>query len=103
MNLRLVLIFGLMAVIAIAWSASFVVLRAAELGALVAPLEDRHFPSLTVVAVGTGSDYENPERLGPSTALAWGSNIVLIDAGREVVGAFGWLRLVLIGCSPKRV
>ena len=82
MNLRLVLIFGLMAVIAIAWSASFVVLRAAELGALVAPLEDRHFPALTVVAVGTGRDYETPERLGPSTALAWGSNIVLIDAGR---------------------
>ncbi|MDG2335526.1 MAG: hypothetical protein P8Q97_15010 [Myxococcota bacterium] len=100
MNLRLVLIFGLMAVIAIAWSASFVVLRAAELGALVGPLEERHFPSLTVVAVGTGSDYENPERLGPSTALAWGSNIVLVDAGRGLSEA---LRNSLIPVKQPRL
>ncbi len=84
MNLRLVLIFGLVAVIAIAWSAAFVILRAAELGGLVGPLEERHYPSLTVVAVGTGSDYENPERLGPSTGLAWGNHIVLVDVGRGV-------------------
>ena len=87
MNLRLVLIFGLMAVIAMAWSAAFVVWRAAELGALVGPLEERHYPSLSVVAVGTGSGYENPERLGPVTAVAWGNNIVLVDVGRGVTEA----------------
>ena len=84
MNLRLVLIFGLVGVVALAWAAAFVVWRAAELGALVGPLEERHYPSLTVVAVGTGSDYENPERLGPSTAVAWANHVVLVDAGRGV-------------------
>jgi len=100
MNLRLVLIFGLVAVVAMAWSAAFVIWRAAELGALVGPLEERHYPSLTVVAVGTGSGYENPERLGPTTALAWGSNIVLVDIGR---GATEALRNALIPVNQPEV
>ena len=84
MNLRLVLIFGLLAVLGVAWSAAFVIWRAAELNALVGPLEERHYPSLTVVALGTGSGYENPERLGPATAIAWQSNVILVDVGRGV-------------------
>ncbi|HIL02287.1 MAG TPA: hypothetical protein EYG06_09390 [Myxococcales bacterium] len=100
MNLRLVLIFGLMAVIAMAWSAAFVIWRAAELGALVGPLEERHYPTLTVVAVGTGSGYENPERLGPITALAWGNNIILVDVGR---GAAEALRHALIPVNQPQV
>ena len=87
MNLRLVLIFGLLAVLGIAWSAAFVIYRAAELNALVGPLEERHYPSLTLVTLGTGSGYENPERLGPSTAIAWKNNVVLVDAGRGVAEA----------------
>ena len=100
MNLRLVLIFGLLGVVALAWSAAFVIWRAAELGALVGPLEERHFASLTVIAVGTGSGYENPERLGPSTALAWGSEVVLVDAGRGVTEA---LRNALIPVTQPRL
>jgi ribonuclease BN (tRNA processing enzyme) len=87
MSLRLVLIFGLLAVIGMAWSAAFVIWRAAELTALVGPLEERHYPSLTVIAVGTGSGYENPERLGPTTAVAWRNNVVLVDVGRGVTEA----------------
>jgi ribonuclease BN (tRNA processing enzyme) len=86
-NLRLVLIFGLAAVLAVAWAAAFVIYRAAELNALVGPLEERDFDSLTVIAVGTGGGYENPERLGPSTGVAWGREIVLVDAGRGVAEA----------------
>ena len=100
MNLRLVLIFGLMAVIAMAWSAAFVIWRAAELGALVGPLEERHYPSLSVVAVGTGSGYENPERLGPVTAVAWGNHIILVDVGRGVTEA---LRNALIPVNQPEI
>jgi ribonuclease BN (tRNA processing enzyme) len=89
-----------MAVIAMAWSAAFVIWRAAELGALVGPLEERHYPTLTVVAVGTGSGYENPERLGPITALAWGNNIILVDVGR---GAAEALRHALIPVNQPQV
>ncbi|MBW2383095.1 MAG: hypothetical protein JRG92_05630 [Deltaproteobacteria bacterium] len=87
MNLRLLLIFGLIAVIGVAWWSAFVIYRAAELGELVAPLETREWPGLTLVTVGTGSDYENPERLGPSTAVAWGDQVVLVDAGRGLCEA----------------
>jgi ribonuclease BN (tRNA processing enzyme) len=87
MNLRLVLIFGLMAVMAMAWWSAFVIYRAAELGELVAPIELREWETLTWVAVGTGSDYENPERLGPATAVAWGGQVVLVDAGRGICEA----------------
>jgi ribonuclease Z len=87
MNTRLVLIFGLILMLGIAWVAAFVLWRAAELGEQVAPLEPRTWESLTLVTVGTGSDRENPTRLGPATAVAWGPNVVLIDAGRGVAEA----------------
>jgi len=87
MNTRLALIFGLVAMIAIAWLAAFMLWRAAEIGEQVAPLSPRQFESLTLVTVGTGSDHENPARLGPASAIAWGKEIVLVDAGRGITEA----------------
>lgn len=87
MNTRLIVIFGLFGVMAVAWIAALVMWRAAELGEQIAPLEPRTFESLTLVASGTGSDRENPDRLGPATAIAWGSNVILVDAGRGVAEA----------------
>jgi ribonuclease BN (tRNA processing enzyme) len=87
MNIRLVAILGLMLIMVGAWVAAFVIYRAAAVGELVSPLETRQYESLTVVTVGTGGGYENPERMGPTTALAWGENIVLVDVGRGVAEA----------------
>jgi len=50
----------------------------------VAWLDDRSFETLTLVTVGTGSAYENPNRLGPATAVGLGTRIALVDAGRGV-------------------
>jgi len=87
MNARIVLILGLFVMLAVAWLAAFVLWRAAELGEQVAPLEPRTFDTLTLITVGTGSDRENPARLGPVNAIAWSDRIVLVDAGRGVAEA----------------
>ena len=76
-------------------------LRFKGLAADVAWLEDRHFDALTLIAVGTGSAYENPRRLGPVSAVGFGDRIALVDAGRAVAGA---LRACAIRPSqPDRV
>lgn len=87
MSFRVMLILALIAAVSISWLAAFMLYDAAELGALAGPLEPRQFDSLTLVAVGTGSDYENPERLGPVMAVGWGQQVVLVDAGRGATAA----------------
>jgi len=101
MNTRLVLIFGMIAVLMIAWIAAFVMWRAAALGEQIAPLERRTYESLTLVAAGTGSDRENPARLGPVTAVAWDDTVILVDAGRGVAEALRRARIP--AAQPLRV
>jgi ribonuclease BN (tRNA processing enzyme) len=55
-----------------------------QVAAGVVPIEQRSYPRLTLIAVGTGGAYENPARGGPATAVAVGSRILLVDAGRSV-------------------
>jgi ribonuclease BN (tRNA processing enzyme) len=83
-------IFALMLallVVGVGWVASCVIWRAAEVGELIAPLEARRFEKLTIIAVGTGSAYENPERLGPAMAVGWHDDVLLVDVGRGVAEA----------------
>jgi ribonuclease BN (tRNA processing enzyme) len=88
-------------VVGVGWVASCVIWRAAEVGELIAPLEPRTFGKLTVVAVGTGSAYENPERLGPVMAVGWHDQVNLVDVGRGVAEA---LRLAKIPVhQPTRI
>jgi ribonuclease Z len=84
MNLRIFTIFLALCVLSAGLAASCLIWRAAEIGELVGPLEKRGYPRLTVVAVGTGGSYENPERGGPCTAIGWGNRIFLVDTGRGV-------------------
>jgi ribonuclease Z len=53
----------------------------------VADLEPRSFETLTVITVGTGGTFENQWRRGPSTAVAKGDEVLLVDAGRGIAGA----------------
>jgi ribonuclease BN (tRNA processing enzyme) len=84
MNARLLLVLAMAAVITVGWVGAFVLYRAAEVGELVSPLAPQQWDRLTVITVGTGGGYENPERMGPSTALAWADRVVLVDVGRGV-------------------
>ncbi|MBW2273681.1 MAG: hypothetical protein JRG96_10440 [Deltaproteobacteria bacterium] len=87
MNVRLILYGLVSAVLVVSWLSTCVIYRAAEIGELVGPIEARDFNELTLIAVGSGSGYENPERMGPSTAVGWGSQILLVDAGRGIAEA----------------
>jgi ribonuclease Z len=73
-----------MGILALAWVGAGVMWRAAEVGEIVAPIEPAHFTELTVVSVGTGNEYENPERGGPATVIGLGNTTILVDAGRGI-------------------
>lgn len=66
------------------WCASFVLWRAAERGEEIMPLPAREFAALEIIAIGTGTAWENPSRRGPSTAIGAGGDTWLVDAGRGV-------------------
>jgi ribonuclease BN (tRNA processing enzyme) len=84
MNVRLALYAAVALMLALSWAGACVILQAAMMNAKVAPLPPREFSTLTLVTVGTGGAYENPDRLGPSLALGLGSRIWLVDVGRGV-------------------
>jgi ribonuclease BN (tRNA processing enzyme) len=71
----------------VSWSATCAAWRFDEVAAGVRPLVPREFRVLTAINVGTGGAYENPARLGPSTAIAKGRDVILVDAGRAVADA----------------
>jgi len=71
-------------ILILAWLGAGVLWRAAEMAEIVAPIDTAEYDELSVVTVGTGNEYENPERGGPATIVGLGSTLVLIDAGRGV-------------------
>ncbi|MBK7950940.1 MAG: hypothetical protein IPK00_19810 [Deltaproteobacteria bacterium] len=93
MDGKLIFLGLVIGVLILAWVGAGVLWRAAELAEIVAPLDPRTASGIEVVAVGTGNGYENPERLGPTTAIVQGNQIVLVDAGRGIAEA---LRLAKI-------
>ncbi len=87
MDGKLIFLGLVLGILILAWVAAGVLWRAAEMAEIVAPLDKRTAVELEVVAVGTGNEYENPERLGPSTAIVAGETVVLVDAGRGLAEA----------------
>lgn len=71
-------------ILVLAWLGAGVLWRAAEMAEIVAPLDPYEFEELGVLTVGTGNEYENPNRHGPSTAVGLGRTIVLVDVGRGI-------------------
>lgn len=61
--------------------------RYRELAQGIAWMPDRTFGQPIVIAVGTGATHENPNRLGPVTAIGAGTRVVLVDAGRGIAEA----------------
>lgn len=87
MDGKLLFLGLIIGILILAWIGAGVLWRAAEMAEIVAPLDKRTAVELEVVAVGTGNEYENPERMGPSTAIVHGETVVLVDAGRGVAEA----------------
>ena len=74
----------LVGILLLAWLGAGVLWRAAEMAEIVAPIDRQVYEELSVITVGTGNEYENPERRGPSTAIGLGHTVVLVDAGRGI-------------------
>jgi ribonuclease Z len=86
-NVRVIGLLIALAVAIASWMLTCAAWRFDEVAAGVLPLEPREFARLTVVTLGTGGAYENHLRRGPATAVAAGSDVVLVDAGRGVAEA----------------
>jgi len=84
MNLRVAGFFLVLGVATFSWLMTYGAWQYQKVAARVVPIETRSWARLTLVTVGTGGAYENPARGGPSTAVAVGSRVLLVDAGRSV-------------------
>ena len=85
---------ALLALVATAgWVVTCGAWRFQNVAAGIAYLEERGFPNLTTITVGTGGARENHDRLGPSIAIGGGKQIVLVDAGRGVAEALRKARI----------
>jgi ribonuclease Z len=84
MNLRLIGFFLVFGVATFSWLMTWGAWQYQNVAADVVPIETRRFERATLIHVGTGGAYENPTRGGPATAVALGSQIWLVDAGRAV-------------------
>ncbi len=82
----LLLLLGLLTVVG-SWFVTCQLWDYRKVAAGVVWLAPREFETLTLITLGTGTAYENPQRLGPSAAIAVGSRVVLIDAGRGIAEA----------------
>lgn len=78
-------VFGVMAgLVVMMWVMTWASKRFERVASGIAPLESRQFETLTLVTLGTGGTFENPLRSGPSVAVGYGSEVVLVDVGRGV-------------------
>ncbi len=93
MAARVLLIFLLAAIATMSWLATCALWHYRQVAAGLEPLETRRFETLTLITVGTGGAYENPQRLGPATAVGLGERLVLVDAGRAVAEALRQARI----------
>jgi len=84
---RVLLIVVVLAVTLLGWATTLLTARFRDMAENLRWLEPREFAGLAVVTVGTGTAYENPERLGPATLVGTGTRAVLVDAGRGVAEA----------------
>jgi ribonuclease Z len=87
MTARAVLLLVLALIVGVTWVFAIVSKRFEQVLSGVTELEPRRFEALTVITVGTGGTFDNQWRLGPSTAVAKGDELLLVDAGRGVAGA----------------
>ena len=93
MQLRILLIVLALTTGLLGWGTTYLTSRFKDLSEDLQWLEPREFTGLTVITVGTGTAYENPNRLGPATLVGTGKRAVLVDAGRGVAEALRTARV----------
>ena len=95
MDGKLIFLAVCVGILVLAWLGAGVLWRAAEVSEIVAPIDRQEWETLSVVTIGTGNEYENPERHGPSTAIGLDDTVVLVDAGRGIAEGLRSARIPL--------
>jgi ribonuclease BN (tRNA processing enzyme) len=93
MNIRIFAFFLVLGVAVLSWIATCAAWQLDEVSAGVVPLDPQRYDRFTMVAVGTGGTYENPNRAGPCLAFGLGDELVLVDAGRDTAAALRAARI----------
>ncbi len=99
MNARIFVFLLVLGVAALSWIATCAAWQFDQVSAGVVPLDPKQYERLTLIAIGTGGTYANPNRAGPCLAVGLADEIVLVDAGRDSAAA---LRRARIPVSQPR-
>jgi ribonuclease Z len=81
---RLGVLLGMFVLLAAIWGFAFLSKHFERVASAVAPIEAIEPKVLSIVVVGSGGTFENPERGGPALLAGRGSDLALFDAGRGV-------------------
>ncbi len=83
------------------WGLAFLSKHFERVAAAVVPLEEISLESFSIVVVGSGGTFENPERRGPALLVGRGKDLALFDAGRSL--ADGLRRAAIPVHQPRAV
>ena len=83
-NARIAVFLLMLAIGIAAWMVTCAAAELDEVAEGVVPLDPRVFEEFSVVTLGTGGAVENHHRHGPATAIANGSAVLLVEAGRGI-------------------
>lgn len=81
---RLGVLLAMLVLLAAIWGMAFLSKHFERVAAAVAPLDEIAPEALSIVVVGSGGTFENPERGGPALLAGRGEDLALFDAGRGV-------------------
>ena len=93
MSVRIFAFFLVLGAVGLSWIATCAAWQFDQVSIGVVPLDAKSYESLTLIAVGTGGMYENPNRAGPCLAVALAEEIVLVDVGRNSAAALRSARI----------
>ncbi len=98
---RLGVLLGMLVLLAVIWGMAFLSKHFERAASAVAPIDAIAPEVLSVVVVGSGGTFENPDRRGPALLAGRGADLALFDAGRSV--ADGLRRAVVPVRQPRTV
>lgn len=93
MTVRIFAFFLVLSVAVLSWIATCAAWQFDRVSVGVVPLDTKQYERLTLIAVGTGGMYENPNRAGPCLAVGLAEEIVLVDVGRNSAAALRRARI----------
>ena len=96
---RAALLITMLVLLAGIWGMAFLSKHFERAAGAVAPLENVALERLSIVVIGSGGTFENPERRGPALIAGRGADLALFDAGRGVADG---LRRALVAVRQPR-